>query len=497
MLRSDFELAAPGEPGEICIGGPGLALGYLNASEPLAARFVERAIARFPSRRLYRTGDQGRVRDDGAIEFLGRRDRQVKIRGHRIELEEIEAVIARLPEVSAAAVAVRGDTSETRQLVAYVVNAAASGPPPANLWRDLRPILPEYMLPASIVWLPSLPLNASGKLDRRALPAVREPGAPRAGVRMGPRDMFEQVLVGIWEKLLNVPEVGIFDRFFEIGGHSLLAARLVDEIERETGLAAPLTALFIDDTIAGLARVLREGAPDLTAPVVTIHGGGSLPPFVFLHGDFTGGGFYSRALAHALGPDQPVLIVHPHGLVDATIPETIEAMAADRIQAVRAIRPHGPYVLGGHCNGAFVAFEMARQLLRQGEQVPAVVMIEARAPSGTAAAGGSQAGEAYMTLDPNGSMRILAPRDRQSDAELRYSRAMDRYTGGLCATHIVIVRSRTLDDGRRDLGWSRLAASAEIHGLPGDHRTLITRHADEMARVVHGAIVRARERAGQ
>ena len=239
LLRPDFELAAPGEPGEICIGGPALALGYLNPSAQSADRFVERAIAHLPPRRLYRSGDLGRLRDDGAIEFLGRRDRQVKIRGHRIELEEIEAVITRLPQVRAAAVAVRGDSSETRQLVAYVVSAAASGPPPANLWRDLRPILPEYMLPASIVWLPSLPLNASGKIDRRALPAVREPGAPRAGVRVAPRDMFEQVLVRIWEKLLDVQEVGVFDRFFEIGGHSLLAARLVDEIERETGPRGP------------------------------------------------------------------------------------------------------------------------------------------------------------------------------------------------------------------------------------------------------------------
>jgi thioesterase domain-containing protein len=302
--------------------------------------------------------------------------------------------------------------------------------------------------------------------------------------------------VRIWEKLLDVQEVGVFDRFFEIGGHSLLAARLVDEIERETGLAAPLTALFVDDTIAGLARVLREGAPDLKAPIVTIHGDGRQPPFVFLHGDFTGGGFYSRALAQALGPDQPVLIVHPHGLVDAAIPDTIEAMAADRIRALCALRPHGPYVLGGHCNGAFVAFEMARQLMQQGERVPAVVMIEARAPRG-GSAGESSPGEAYVRFGPDGGVRVLAPHDRQSDAELRYSRAMDRYRGGPCATHIVIVRSRTLDDARRDLGWSRLAASAEIHGLPGDHVTLITRHADEMAQVVRAAIVRARERAPQ
>ena len=493
VLRPDFEPAAPGEPGEICIGGPGLALGYLNAPEPLAARFVERAVAHLPPRRLYRSGDRGRWRDDGTIEFLGRRDRQVKIRGHRIELEEIEAVIARLPQVRAAAVAVRGDTAEKRQLVAYLVSAVPSGPPPSNLWSELRPILPEYMLPALIVWLPALPLNASGKLDRRALPPVREPGAPRTDVRVGPRDMFEQVLVRIWQELLNVTAIGVFDRFFDNGGDSLLALRLVNAIEHETGLAAPLTALFVDDTIAGLARVLREGAPDLDAPIVAIHGDGALPPFVFLHGDFVGGGFYSRSLAHALGAEQPVLIVHPHGLVDATIPETIEAMAADRIRALRGIRPRGPYLLGGHCNGALVAFEMARQLLAQGESVPAVVLIEARAPS-AAAAGKSGERGAYMTVDPRGGVRMLAPHDRLSDAQLRYSQAMDRYAGGPCATHVVIVRSRKLADARRDLGWSRLAPSAEVHHLPGDHVTLITGHVAELAQVLRAAIDRALER---
>ena len=323
VLRPDFELAAPGELGEIYIGGPGLALGYLNASEELAVRFVESPVGPLPARRLYRTGDMARLRDDGEIEFLGRRDRQVKIRGHRIELEEIEAVIGRLPQVRACVVAVRGDTSDTRHLVAYIVRAE-SGPPPANLWGDLRKVLPAYMLPASIIWLSSLPLNASGKIDRRALAAIDEAGARRTSAPVAPRDMLERVLLRIWGDLLNTDEIGVLDHFFEIGGHSLLAARLVDEIEDETGVAVPLAALFADDTIAGLARVLREGHVGLDTPLVTINEGGTLPPLVFLHGDLSGGGFYSRPLAHALGPDQPVVVVHPHGLDKSPIPETIE-----------------------------------------------------------------------------------------------------------------------------------------------------------------------------
>ena len=493
VLRSDFEPAAPGEPGEICIGGPGLAQGYLHAPDLTAARFVERSVAAGAATRLYRSGDRARRRDDGAIEFLGRRDRQVKIRGHRIELEEVEATIASLPRVRAAAVAVQGSTAETRKLVAYLVAADPSGPPPANLWSELRPRLPEYMLPSQIVWLPALPLNASGKLDRAALPPVREPGAPRSDARVAPRDMFEHVLARIWQNLLDVKEIGVFDRFFDNGGDSLMAARLVNAIERETGLAAPLTALFVDDTIAGLARVLRDGAADLNASVVSLRDEGRLPPFVFLHGDFTGGGFYSRALAHALGREQPVLIVHPHGLVDPAIPETIEAMAADRVAALRALRPRGPYLLGGHCNGALVAFEMARQLIAQGEHVPMVVIIEARAPGG-AQAGVSTEDGVYVTLGPGG-VQVLAPRDRATDARLRYQRAIDAYRGGRCATDLMIARSARLNDPRRDLGWSSLARSVEVHDLPGDHVTLITRHVGVLAEVVREAMDRALEKA--
>ena len=192
--------------------------------------------------------------------------------------------------------------------------------------------------------------------------------------------MLESLLVRIWEDLLGLRGVGVYDHLFEIGGHSLLAARLVDEIERRTGTALPLGALFHDDTIAGIAKALREVRPDDDAKVVAIHRDGARPPFVFLHGDFAGGGFYSRALAQALGTDQPTLIVHPHGIDDGAIPETIEAMAADRLAELRALRPRGPYVVGGHCSGAVVAFEMARGLVAQGEDVLAVVVVEAPPP---------------------------------------------------------------------------------------------------------------------
>ncbi len=488
ILDAEGEPVPDGVPGEIYVGGPGLALGYLGAPSLTAERFVPHPFSSDASARLYRTGDRARRRGDGAIEFLGRADRQVKLRGHRIELAEVEAAIGALPYVRDAVVQVRGETSDTRRIVAWLVPSDPAAPPPAGLRRDLARVLPDYMLPAATVWVPALPMNANGKLDVRALPEPGDVARPADGVPAPPRDMFEGVLVRVWEEVLGIRGIGVHDHFFEIGGHSLLAARLVDTIERETGLAVPLTALFADDTIDGVARTLREGASEAGAPVVEVNAAGAGVPFVFLHGDFQAGGFYSRALARALGSDQPTLIVHPHGLAGDAVPETIEAMAADRLRAVQAIRPAGPYVIGGHCNGALVAFEMARQLLARGEAVAAVVAIESRAPR----PGGPQAGDgAYVKVDAAGRAAPLLPVSRATDAELRYTRAIDRYEGGRCDAHLVVIQAHEWRDPAPDAGWSRFARTWEGHVLPGGHVTLITRHLPDLARTIRDAIARA------
>ena len=487
VVRAGLELAAPGELGEIWIGGPRVAVGYLGRPDLTAERFVVDPEGALASGRWYKTGDLARVREDGAIEFVGRADRQIKIRGHRVELDEIEAAIARLPQVREAVVTLRGDSAQTRRIVAHLVRADASAPPPANVMTELRRMLPDYMVPGAIVWLPALPLNASGKVDRRALEAADVAPTERQRERVPPRDMFEQMLARIWEDLLGVRDIGVFDHFFDMGGHSLLAARLADAVERETGLVFPLAAMFEDDTLAGLAAALRTATPNREAPIIAFNAAGKLPPFVFLHGDFTGGGFYSRALAHWLGPDQPVLIVHPHGLVETSVPATIEAMAADRIRSLRALRAHGPYVLGGHCNGAFVAFEMARQLLEQGEEIPVVVLVEAREPRDAVEAGDD---EAWAELHASGNLRVVTPRDRQSDLWLRYVRAMNAYRGHSYPGHVAILRSHGFRRHASDAGWSRFAQSTEMHALPGDHVTLITRHVAELAEVIRTTIER-------
>jgi len=488
VLRSDGDLAAPGEGGELWLGGPGLALGYLGRSDLTAQRFTEREVPGLGRRRLYKTGDRVRMLDDGAIEYLGRLDRQVKVRGHRIELDEVESALVELPAVREAVVELAGATADTRQVVAYVVPAAPGGAPP-NLLRELRKRLPEYMLPGAIVWMPQLPLSANGKIDRRALPPPGDTAQPNRGVRVEPRDMFEHVLADLWRELLGV-RVGVHDHFFEVGGHSLLAARLIDAIERRTGYALPLTTMFTDDTIAGLANAIRTGARAPDGPILRVNETGSLPPFTYLHGDFTGGGFYSQTFARALGDEQPTFIVHPHGLAEPAIPESIEAMAHERLTALREVQPTGPYLLGGHCAGGLVAFEMARQLEAQGECVPAVVLVETVAPQpGVSEDDGKGA---YFKFDGDGRARAVEPRDRLSDAELRYARAIDRYAAGRYRGHVVVVRAQQrMRQAAEDMGWSAHAGSVESHVLPGTHSSILTERIGDIAALVRDALARA------
>jgi amino acid adenylation domain-containing protein len=482
VLRADGGPCAPGEQGEIAIGGRGVALGYLNASEAAASRFVVAPVGTLPPRRLYRTGDRARLDDDGTIAFLGRADDQVKVLGHRIELAEVEAAIARHPGVREVACVLRGETSDTRRIVAYAVPANPAAAPPDDLRKTLRGVLPLAMLPAEIAWVPALPLNASGKVDRRALPDVVAPLPGSAGIRVAARNPLERDLLLRWEGLLGRP-VGVYDRFFEIGGSSLLAARMVDEYERDTGIMIPLTAMFVDDTIDALANRIRYGSLAENAEVVPMHARGTRMPFVFVHGDYLGGGFHSHQLARQLGADQPIYVVHPHGLDGGAVPDTIEAMAADRLRALRELRPNGPYVVGGHCNGAFVAFELARQILAAGEDVRALLVIDAPAP---------QRADAPPVDGRAAPAPLPAGTDRATDMVARLGRAMRAYRARPLDVPLVNLRSADHMAAMHDDAWAALAASMELHVLPGDHVTLVMeRGGSHFAKVVRGAIDRA------
>jgi aryl carrier-like protein len=256
LLDQALEPVPVGVAGELYIGGVGVARGYLNRPELTAEKFIADPFTSTPGARLYRTGDLVRYRPDGNIEFLGRIDHQVKLRGFRIELGEIEAALSRHPAIREVVVLAREDSPGDKRLVAYLVTADA----PPDLIDQLRVLLraglPDYMVPAAFVTLDALPLTPNAKVDRKALPlpALGEV-TPRAGA-VAPRTATEEMVMGVFSDVLEHPDSGVFENFFDLGGHSLKAARLVHRLRAVSGVDLPLRNLFEHPTVAGLAEVI-------------------------------------------------------------------------------------------------------------------------------------------------------------------------------------------------------------------------------------------------
>ncbi|MCW5978614.1 MAG: amino acid adenylation domain-containing protein [Bryobacteraceae bacterium] len=372
ILDRHMQPVPVGAPGEIYIGGSGVARGYLRRPALTAERFIPDSFSAEPGARLYKSGDMGRFRAGGEIEFIGRRDHQVKFRGFRIELEEIEAALSGHPRVQHAAVVMREDQPGEQRLVAYCSAKGGEKLRAEDLsdWLEVR--LPAYMLPSRYVLLDALPFTQSGKIDRRALPAP----APLVGERAihRPADSIEAELTRIWERTLNVHPIGVRDNFFDLGGYSLLAVKLFADIERAFGKDLPLATLFESPTIEGLARLLRrEGWQPSWAALIPIQATGSRPPLFCVHA--AGGNvLFYREMAVALGADQPVYGLQAIGLDGKRAPlTTVEAMAEAYLSEMLAVQPEGPYLLGGFCSGAYVALEMARQLEARGKKVALLV----------------------------------------------------------------------------------------------------------------------------
>ena len=366
-----------GVVGELYTGGAGLAAAYLNDPVQTAEKFVSHPASNEAGARVYRTGDRARFRADGSIEFLGRVDHQVKLRGFRIELEEIEIAMKQHPAVQDAVVMVRKSANGDRSLVGYVVadsnypdfgNSVMTG----ELKALLKKTLPDYMVPSYFVALDKLPLMASGKIDRRALPAVDGTRPELEEAHVAPRDDLERRLVQVFEKLLGVSSIGIRDNFFDLGGHSLLAVRLVSEIEKETGRRLPLVTFFQGATIEYLASVLRDDVESRDWPtLVEIQGGNeNVPLFCVSMPNVNALGY--RSLARYLGSNQPVFGLqaqYPEDLEGEHSQEAVDNIATDYLAALRAQRPKGPYQFVGLCRGAHIAYEMARRLEQEGEEV--------------------------------------------------------------------------------------------------------------------------------
>ncbi len=279
VLDSSGQLAPIGVPGELCIGGIGLARGYWGQPELTAERFVMRTMEDGRQERLYRSGDQARWIGDGNLDVVGRIDHQLKIRGHRIEPGEIEGVISRHPDIRETVVVARDDGRGALQLVAYT--AARTKSVPVSVLREyLRSQLPEYMVPSAFVELDRLPLTPNGKVDRKALPAPKvEPTAVRSGKPKAQLDPLEAGVAGCFELVLGQTSIGVHDNFFDCGGHSLLVTRLISQIRRALGREVPLGQLFKTPTVAGISAHLRaQGSPSLSQqPIPLVQRTGPLP----------------------------------------------------------------------------------------------------------------------------------------------------------------------------------------------------------------------------
>ncbi|HEY6168610.1 MAG TPA: alpha/beta fold hydrolase, partial [Verrucomicrobiae bacterium] len=382
VLDEQLQPVPIGVPGELCIAGDGLARGYLNAPELTAEKFVANPFSTKPDARLYRTGDVARWLADGTIEFIGRLDHQVKIRGFRVELGEIESTLSRHPAVRACVVTAHAGVADGKELAAYFVSDAPTPPTAGELSEHLRQSLPDYMIPAAFVPLVSLPLNANGKVNRRALPSPDRTTVATTRRFIAPRDELETALTKIWEEVLGIQPLGVEDHFFDLGGHSLMAVRLIARIEKTIGRRLPVAAIFQSPTVAQLAGVLRAEKPAATgSSLVEIQPNGSKPPLFFVHG--VGGGMFwgYTNLSRHLGLDQPVFAFNSRGVNGQEEFASIEEMAAQYVADLRAFRSHGPYCLGGYCFGGNVAYEMARQLEAQGEDVALLALLNCAPPN--------------------------------------------------------------------------------------------------------------------
>ncbi len=389
LLDESLKPVPAGKPGEICIAGEGLFHKYLNCPELNAERWISNPFASDDSyARLFRTGDVGRLRYDGEIEYLGRRDRLVKVRGFRVELGEVEAALSQHPAVDQCVAVAKqpgGNGNISLQHQTYVVMYAVLKRDKTASSHDLRDFLrdhlPAHAMPSMIFVLDSFPLSPNGKVDFHALSQLDPMEREMCETYVPPRDAVELWLVQIWEKLLNFRPIGVTDSFFEIGGDSLAAIDLMLTIEKEFQCRLPITALIQSPTIVALADVLRgDGEAISLDSLVPIRVQGSRPPLFCIHAD--GSVFIYRRFAEYLDADIPIYGLQAHGLANPKHQpyKHVEEMAAHYIREIRTVQPHGLYHLCAFSAGGLIIFEMARQLHALGEQVAFVGLLDAYGP---------------------------------------------------------------------------------------------------------------------
>lgn len=510
ILDEDGQPVPAGIPGEILTGGDGLALGYLNNAELTAEKFISNPVPGFEGEILYRTGDRGRWRTDGTIEFLGRRDRQAKIRGVRIEPAEVEEAISSHPMVGGCKADVHGGSAGNKTLVAWVSPMAGATIDRQELADYLAGKLPPFLCPDSIVVLDSLPLTANGKIDTSALPDPNRDARTRS---TPPKTRTEKELAAIWCELLGLEVVGRDDNFFHLGGHSLLGLKLFSRILKNFEISLPLATLLKAPTLRTLAIAVdaerlatNETAEGIRrATIATIQRDGDLSPFFCIHGGDGGVIFYRNLAAH-LSPNRPLLAIEAPALLatDRVHVASVEETAAEYVQLITKRQSRGPYYLGGYSFGGTVVYEMARLLRAEGEEVAFLAIFDALNPTVrlmeyTLSERVRRFWNAHREKGPLGrAQKVLAhgikragrrllpekvinPRaadvldERSQEINEAHRKVLQAYRPGPFDGKMTLFRAAQ-EDGifkmPHDFGWAPLVRELEVVTVPGHHMTM-------------------------
>lgn len=379
LLDEKGNEVAPGEVGEIVVKSRYLSPGYWRKPEQTHAVFKEDPSG--TGERLYFMGDIGRKRADGCLIHLGRKDSQVKIRGARVELAEVEVALKSLDGVEDAVIVARDDALGNKQLIAYLVAKSDYSSSARTLREALSQKLPSYMVPARFLFLRTLPRTPNGKVDRLALPTPMPLPSSAQEDHIPPSTPFELRLTHMWEEVLGIRPIGIKDNFFDLGGDSLLAATFLSAVEEDLKQEIPVTALFESPTVEELARRIarHEMSPDTTALVV-LQRGTDRPPFFCVPGA-SSNTLQLLRLARHLGEDQPFFAVQLQGFEGRAVPYTsVEEIAKQAMQVIQETHPTGPYCLGGFSMGGLIALEIAQQLGAKGEDVTLLALLDTAFP---------------------------------------------------------------------------------------------------------------------
>lgn len=424
ILDEEMQPVPIGFPGELYVGGTSISKGYLNRPELTAHKFIHNPFTDQPDGRLWKSGDIGRYLRDGVIEFIGRIDNQIKIRGIRIETSGIEIVINQHPDIKESlvigkkpdAVEVAHQHYSDLRLLAYVVPHSGNQISHTELRSSLQQKLPDHCIPSAFISLDTFPLNPNGKIERNALP---EPDFSQRGIQIGffaPKSELEKQLAAIWEDIFHINPISVHDNFYDLGGDSFMAMELFAKIEHNLGKRLPISLLIQSQTISQLALSLDIGdqAASWTS-LVPIQPEGEGPPIFLVHAD--GGIMFYQAFVKYFPPSQRIYGLQATGLDGTTQPlDSIEKMAAHYLKEIKSVQPQGPYNLGSYSLGTLIILEMGQQLIRSGDEVGLLANIDADAP------GYPNLPAAHNTMKYKFTAHLFTLRDYDLPHKLRYIR---------------------------------------------------------------------------